>query len=91
MVGGQMLLFLSPISRGAMKTASVIFLLACATPAVAQGVSNSRDGSGNVVRDKGLASGNVQPQPMVNRSINQPQKPVVVVRKPPAAVNRPIQ
>ena len=74
-----------------MKLAFVIFLLACATPAVAQGVSNSRDGSGNLVRDKGLASGNVQPQPMVNRAINQPQKPVAIVRPPPATVNKPIQ
>jgi hypothetical protein len=74
-----------------MKIASVIFLLACATPALAQGVSNSRDGSGNLVRDKGLVSGNVQPQPMVNRSINQVQKPVVIVRQPRAAVNKHIQ
>jgi hypothetical protein len=74
-----------------MKIASVIFLVACATPALAQGVSNGRDGSGNLVRDKGLASGNVQPQPMVNRSINQPQKPVVIVRQPPASVNKPMQ
>jgi hypothetical protein len=71
-----------------MKIASVIFLLACATPAVAQGVSNSRDGSGNLARDKGLASGNIQPQPMVNRSINPAQKPVVIVRQPRAAVNK---
>jgi hypothetical protein len=84
-------MFLFPISRGVMKTAFVILLLACATPALAQGVSNSRDGSGNLVRDKGLASGNVQPQPMVNRSTNQPQKPVVIVRQPPATVNKPVQ
>jgi hypothetical protein len=74
-----------------MKIASVIFLLACATPAVAQGVSNGRDRSGNLVRDKGLASGNIQPQPMVNRSINPAQKPVVIVRQPRAAVNKPNQ
>jgi hypothetical protein len=74
-----------------MKIASVIFLLACATPAVAQGVSNGRDGSGNIARDKGLASGNVQSQPMVNRSINQVQKPVVIVRQPRAMVNKPVQ
>ena len=72
-----------------MKSAFVIFLLACATPAMAQGVSNSRDGSGNLVRDKGLASGNVQPQPMVNRSI--PQQPVVIIRKPQATVIKPIR
>jgi len=65
-----------------MKLVFAIFLLACAIPAMAQGVSNSRDGSGNIVRDKGLASGNVQPQPMVNRAIAQPQKPVAIVRQP---------
>jgi hypothetical protein len=76
-----------------MKIAQValIFFLACAAPAGAQGVSNSRDGSGNLVRDKGLVSGNVQPQPMVNRSINQPQKPIVIVRQPHATANRPIR
>jgi hypothetical protein len=66
-----------------MKKAYIIILLACATPAVAQGVSNSRDGSGNLVRDRGLASGNVQPQPMINRSVSQTQKPIVIVRQPP--------
>jgi hypothetical protein len=65
-----------------MKSAVVIFLLSCATPAMAQGVSNGRDGSGNIVRDKGLASGNVQPQSMTNRAI--PQQPAVVIRKPQA-------
>ena len=70
-----------------MKPAFVIFLLACATPSMAQGVSNSRDGSGNLVRDKGQTSGNVQPQPMTNRAI--PQQPVVIVRKPQATVVAP--
>jgi hypothetical protein len=70
-----------------MKRAFVIFLLACATPAAAQGVSNNRDGSGNLVRDKGQTSGNVQPQPMTNRAI--PQQPVVIVRKPQATVVAP--
>jgi hypothetical protein len=70
-----------------MKSAVVIFLLACATPAMAQGVSNSRDGSGNIVRDKGLASGNVQPQPMSNRAI--PQQPVVIIRRPQATAIKP--
>jgi hypothetical protein len=70
-----------------MKSAAVIFLLACATPAMAQGVSNSRDGSGNVVRDKGLASGNIQPQPMTNRAI--PQQPVVIIRRPQATAIKP--
>jgi hypothetical protein len=65
-----------------MKLVFVIFLLVSATPATAQGVSNSRDGSGNIVRDKGLAAGNVQPQPMVNRAVVQPQKPVAIVRQP---------
>jgi hypothetical protein len=62
-----------------MKLVFAIFLLVSATPAMAQGVSNSRDG---IVRDKGLASGNAQPLPMVNRAILQPQKPVVTVRQP---------
>jgi hypothetical protein len=70
-----------------MKSAFVIFLLACATPAMAQGVSNSRDGSGNLARDKGLASGNVQPQPMTNRAI--PQQPAVIIRKPQATAIKP--
>jgi len=65
-----------------MKLVFAVFLLVSATPAMGQGVSNSRDGSGNIVRDKGLTSGNIQPQPMVNRAIVQPQKPVVVVRQP---------
>jgi hypothetical protein len=48
-------------------------------PARAQGVSNIRDGNGNLIRDKGLVSGNVHPRAMVNSSINQGQRPVYAI------------
>jgi hypothetical protein len=61
-----------------MKNTIVLAFLAGASPVLAQGITNYRDGAGNLLRDKGLASGNIQPQPMVNRAINQPQSPVYI-------------
>src|ERR1700677_5029343 len=69
-----------PDQRTPMKSCFVIFLLACATPAMAQGVSNSRDGSGNLARDRVLAAGIFQPHPMTNRATRQ--QPAVIIRKP---------
>jgi hypothetical protein len=74
-----------------MKLALVAFLFACVTPALAQGVSNSRDAGGNL-RDRGIASGNIQQQPMVNRSTNQAQQPIMINRAPPpATVIKPVR
>jgi hypothetical protein len=71
-----------------MRLAIVVFcFLASNVAAEAQGISNARDGSGNIV-DKGLASRNTpsaptvnnQTTPMVNRSIapTPPQAPVLI-------------
>jgi hypothetical protein len=49
------------------STLALVCLLACLTPAKAQyGVSNARDGNGNLVRDNGMNPGRSFSQPPVN-------------------------
>lgn len=76
-----------------MKFTLALCLLGCWTPALAQGVSNNRDVNGNIARDKGLASSNVQTQPRINGTANQAQNPGIInrARQQPTVVVKPIR
>jgi hypothetical protein len=61
------------------------WMLACATSAFAQGISNARDGNGNLVRNNGIAVQNA-PRPITNGAIYLTQPPNYLLR--PRRVNR---
>jgi hypothetical protein len=62
--------------RGHMKiTLTVLCLVACSSSAFAQyGVSNARDGNGNLIRDSGMNSGRTYDRAPVN-NLNAPARP----------------
>lgn len=61
------------MSVGIKAGIAVVCLLGCVSSASAQyGVSNARDGSGNLIRDTGVNSIRNLPQPPVN---NRPGRP----------------
>ncbi len=63
------------MSVGIRAGIAMLCLLGCVSPASAQyGVSNARDGSGNLIRDTGVNSIRNLPQPPVNnRGPRSPQ------------------
>lgn len=65
------------MSVGIKAGIAMLCLLGCVSPASAQyGVSNARDGSGNLIRDTGVNSIRNLPQPPVNnRAGRAPQSP----------------
>jgi hypothetical protein len=62
--------------RGHMKiTLTVLCLVACSSSAFAQyGVSNARDGNGNLIRNSGMNSGRTYDRTPVN-NLNAPARP----------------
>jgi hypothetical protein len=69
------------------RLAILLGMLACVSAVHAQGVTNPRDGNGNLVRNNGIATQNA-PRPMTNNSTqltqtpNNARPPVVVKRQP---------
>ena len=59
--------------------------LACISAVSAQGVTNQRDGNGNLVRNNGIAAQN-SPLPITNSSTQPTQRPNAA--QPPVVVKR---
>lgn len=69
-----------------MKLAIVVLcLLAWSVVAEAQGISNARDGRGNLI-DRGSATRSYQTAPMVNSSVGQAPPQFYVIRARPRPV-----
>jgi hypothetical protein len=73
-------------SRQRQDSVTMIRFLAIAVltmvPAMAQGISNSRDVGGNIPRDKGASTPTIQPHAMVSSAVQSRPVQVIHVRKP---------
>jgi hypothetical protein len=58
---------------------TAFFLFGCSAATHAQGISNARDGNGNLV-DRGAATRTTPPAPMTNSAIQPTPPPVNVLR-----------
>jgi hypothetical protein len=62
-------------------------MLSCVSALHAQGVTNTRDGNGNLVRNNGIA-GQYAPRPMTNSATQITQQPSNAARPPVIVLKR---
>jgi hypothetical protein len=60
-----------------MRLVFAIFLLGL-TPAIAQGVTNSRDANGNLPRDKGISTSTMQRHALVSGAVDQSRQQIKI-------------